>query len=96
MTSPDHLLSVTTSPGGDIVTIHGDLAGIMSLRDSLNTLLTRLSQGECDHKHFRSPDWAGFELSTSMLTAEQQAGHITVHHLEVLAWSPEWKVKHGL
>lgn len=90
------LLSVTTGPDGDLVTLHGDQAGLELLRDRLTALLDRLAAGECDHAHLRSPDWAGFELTTTMLDGERHQGHSPVHHLEVFAWTSEWRSKHGL
>lgn len=96
MAEPDYLLSVTTAATGDAVTIHGDRQGLELLREKIDVLLAGLVAGECDHRHLRSDAWAGFELSTSMLESERDAGHRIVHHLEVLAWTPDWKLKHGL
>jgi Immunity protein 32 len=96
MQEPSHLLSVTTSAEGDVVTIHGDIAGLEFLRATVDRLLSKLQTGQCDHDHLRTSDWAGDELSKSMLSTERDSGHNTVHHLEVLAWTDEWKEKHGL
>jgi hypothetical protein len=96
MKRPAYLLSVTTAKSGDVVTIHGDRAGLAVLRDRVNELLVKLEREECDHEHLRSPDWAGSELTTTMLADERQSGHSTVHHLELFAWSAEWRAKHGL
>ena len=96
MHEPSHLLSVTASPEGDVVTIHADIAGLEFLRATVDRLLSKLQTGQCDHDHLRTTDWAGDELSKSMLITERDSGHSTVHHLEVLAWTAEWKEKHGL
>ena len=71
---PDHLLSVVTTPEADTVYIHADRAGLEYLRDSITHLLDKLAKGEPDHDHFHSPDWAGWQLSTSMLPAEKEQG----------------------
>jgi ectoine hydroxylase-related dioxygenase (phytanoyl-CoA dioxygenase family) len=96
MTTPSYLLSVTTAGESDAVTLHGDREGLLVLRDAVDRLLGELAKGECDHAHLRSHDWAGFELTTSMLQSEKAAGAHNVHHLQICAWTPEWRQKHGL
>jgi hypothetical protein len=96
MEQPHYLLSVTSGSEGEVVTLHADRQGLAFLRSRLDALLESLESGECDHEHFRSADWAGFELSTSMLPGERDAGHRSVHHLQVFAWTDEWKAKHSL
>lgn len=93
---PDYLLSVTSASSGDTVTIHADKEGLLALRARLDVLLAKLNRGASDHEHLRSAEWAGFELSTSMLASERAQGHQTVHHVEIYAWSPEWKKHHDL
>ena len=93
---PDYLLSVTSASSGDAVTIHADKQGLMALRARVDALLAKLERGDSDHEHLRSAEWAGFELSTSMLASERTQGHQTVHHVEIYAWSPQWKAHHGL
>lgn len=96
MTTPTYLLSLTTATDGDAVTVHGDREGLLVLRDALDKLLAQLSHGECDHAHLRSNDWAGLELTTTMLDKEQRAGCVNVHHLQICAWTPQWREMHGL
>jgi hypothetical protein len=93
---PKYLLSVTSASAGDAVTIHLDKAGLLVLRDRLDALLSKLERNTSDHEHLRSVEWAGFELTTSMLASERERGHHTVHHVEIFAWSPEWKGRHQL
>ena len=93
---PNYLLSVTSASEGDTVTIHVDAQGLLVLRDRLDALLAKLDRDASDHEHLRSAEWAGFELTTSMLDSERMHGHQTVHHVEIYAWSPEWKQNHGL
>jgi hypothetical protein len=93
---PNYLSSVTSASGGDTVTIHADKEGLLALRARLDGLLAKLDRGDSDHEHLRSADWAGFELTTSMLASERTHGHQTVHHVEIYAWSPRWKGHHGL
>lgn len=91
-----HLLSVATDPDGDVVYIHADLKGLELLRKSIDRLIHHLVNGKADHDHFHSPEWAGDELTTSMLLSEKEAGCKSVHHVKVYAWTDEWKEKHGL
>ena len=93
---PEHLLSVVTDPEGDVVYVHGDRAGLEYLRRAIDRLLQNLAEGKTDHDHFRSPDWAGSELTTSMLPSEKEAGCKTVHHVKIYSWNEEWKKKQGL
>jgi|JI6StandDraft_1071083.scaffolds.fasta_scaffold20932_7 hypothetical protein len=96
MDQPNHLLSVVTDPEGDVVFIHGDRAGLECLRSAIDRLLRNLAEGKTDHDHFRSTDWAGSELTTSMLSSEKEAGCRSVHHVKIYSWSDEWKKKQGL
>lgn len=93
---PSYLLSVTTAPGGDTVTIHADKEGLLALRARIDGLLTKLDRDASDHEHLRSAEWAGFELSTSMLASERAQGHQPVHHVEIFAWTAQWKKHHEL
>ena len=93
---PDHLLSVVTEPAGDVVYIHADRPGLEFLRDAINRLLANLAKGKTDHDHFHSPDWGGWQLSTSMLASEKESGCKTVHHVKIYSWDEEWKKKSGL
>lgn len=93
---PSYLLSVTSAPTGDTVTIHADKDGLLELRTRIDSLLSKLDREASDHEHLRSAEWAGFELSTSMLASERANGHQTVHHVEIYAWTPEWKKHHDL
>jgi hypothetical protein len=94
--APSYLLSVTSASSGDAVTIHADKEGLLALRARLDILLAKLERNASDHEHLRSAEWAGYELTTSMLASERTHGHQTVHHLEIYAWSPEWKEHYGL
>jgi hypothetical protein len=96
MTEKTPLLSLVTTPDGHTVHLHGDLVGLQLLHRRIGHLIDRLSREECDHDHFRSPDWAGWDLSTSMLQSEKAAECEQVHHLKVFAWTNEWKEKNGL
>ncbi|MDK6078809.1 Imm32 family immunity protein [Massilia varians] len=93
---PNYLLSVTSTRSGDAVTVHVDKEGLLALRARLDVLLAKLDGDASDHEHLRSAEWAGFELTTSMLASERTHGHQTVHHVEIYAWSPEWKEHYGL
>ncbi len=90
------LLSVITEPSGDIVKIHTDLSGLIKLRATIDGLISSIEKGECDHAHLRSEDWAGFELTTSMLDSDKSKSSNQVHNLEIMAWTTEWKNKHQL
>jgi hypothetical protein len=93
---PNYLLSVTSASSGDTVTIHADKEGLLALRARIDGLLIELDKDASDHEHLRSVEWAGFELTTSMLDSERTRGHQTVHHLKIYAWSPAWRKHHAL
>lgn len=93
---PKHLLSFTAGPEGDEVTIHGDREGLERLRTALDALIKGLDEGACEHDHLMSPTCAGNELTETMLGLERQAGHKTVHHVKLYAWTAEWRGQHGL
>jgi hypothetical protein len=90
------LLSIASSGDRQVVQIHGGLAGLLSLHKELGGLIRRLKEGECDRAHLRTADWAGAELSKSMLAAEREQGAKQVQHLKIDAWSDEWRAKHAL
>lgn len=90
------LLSVVTEPDGNVVYIHADLSGLMKLRESIDRMIGALKRGECDHDHLMSEDWAGYELTATILDSECTKGCRQVHHVKLYAWNDEWKAKHGL
>lgn len=96
MIQKPELLSVVTNQDGDTVCIHTDLSGLKKLRDSIQAMITKLEVGECDHDHFRSEEWAGYELTTTMLEKEKAKGFNQVHHVKLYAWNTEWKNKYEL
>lgn len=94
MRPPPGLLSVVADETGNIVHIHADEAGLAHLAEAIEQLRASLSRGECDHVHLKSNGWAGFDLTESKL--ESEATFTQVHHLEILAWTPDWKERHKL
>ena len=91
MIGKPELFSVVANPEGDTVYVHADLSGLKKLRDSIGSMITKLEAGECDHDHLRSEDWAGNELTTTMLKSEKNKGCNQVHHVKLYAWNAEWK-----
>lgn len=96
MVEKPKLLSVVTSQEGDTVYVHADLSGLKKLRTSIDSMISKLEVGECDHDHLRSEDWAGYELTTTMLEQEKAEGCNQVHHVKFYAWNTDWKNKHDL
>jgi hypothetical protein len=96
MEKPRHLLSVVTEADGEVVYVHADRAGLEHLRKTVDRLIRKLECGDCDHDHLHSPDWGGSELSTSMVSQEEEDGCRSVHHIKIYAWNEEWKTKLGL
>ncbi|MEH6631181.1 MAG: Imm32 family immunity protein [Halopseudomonas aestusnigri] len=96
MNEKPELLSVVTEPDGDQVYVHVDLSGLKKLRSTIDSMISKLESDECDHDHLRSKDWAGYELTTSMLESEKTNSCTQVHHVKFYAWNAEWKKKHGL
>jgi hypothetical protein len=94
MRPPPGLLSVVAGEANDVVHIHGDAAGLAHLAEAIDQLRRSLSKGECDHVHLKSNSWGGFDLTETKMQSESSATQ--VHHLEILAWTPEWKAKHQL
>jgi len=90
------LLSIATDPGGEVVYIHADLSGLKHLRNQLESMIENLEKDQCDHAHLRTEDWAGYELTTSMLEAEKAIGCRQVHHLKISSWNKAWKLKNEL
>ncbi|WP_076426729.1 Imm32 family immunity protein [Aquipseudomonas alcaligenes] len=90
------LLSIATDQGGEVVHIHADLSGLKHLRSELERMIESLEKNQCDHTHLRSEDWAGYELTTSMLETEKAAGCRQVHHLKISSWNDIWKIKNEL
>lgn len=96
MVRNEHVLSVATNPDGDIVHVHGDLEGLKLLHEMLGRMIVSLGSGRCDHDHLRSEEWAGAELSVSMLESEKSEGYRQVHHVKLFAWNDERRKKHGV
>lgn len=96
MNEKSKLLSVVTELTGDVVYIHATLDGLKELRKSIDFLIQKTENNQCDHEHLRSKDWAGFELTTSMLAGENKKGCKQVHHLKFYGWNEEFKAKHNL
>jgi len=96
MIEKPELLSVVTKPDGDVVCVHTDLSGLKRLQKSIESMIKTLESGDCDHDHLRTEDWAGYELTASMLESERKMGCTQVHHVTLYAWNSEWKNKHEL
>jgi len=94
MRPPKGLLSVVVEESGDVVHVHADKAGLAHLAEALEVLRASLERGECDHVHLKSNSWGGFDLTETRIDSESSAEQ--VHHLEIFAWTPEWKEKHQL
>ena len=92
---PGYLLSIVCE-GGEQVCIHADEAGLKHLARSLDRLLASLQKGECPHDHMFADDWAGDELTSTMLAGERDAGCSQVKHLKICGWTAEWKNEYGL
>ena len=96
MNEKPELLSFVTDSSGSVVSVHADLSGLKKLKDSVELMISKLESNECDNDHLRTEDWAGYELTASMLKSEKESGCNQVHHVKIYAWNPEWKTKHEL
>ena len=92
----DYLLSFVASKDGDALYIHADQAGLDELVKVLQSLKSHLEKGECEHNHLFSQDWGGHGLTTSMLEQERNDNCTQVHHVELYAWTQQWKESHKL
>lgn len=93
MTEVSPLLSLVTSREGDVVNIHVDRAGLDVLLSHITWLIKRLDANKNDHVHLFTEAWGGWELTGSILEAERDAGCKQVNHLQINAWTPEWREK---
>lgn len=93
MPHPEHILNLTSDPEG-VVYLHADQKGLEFLIQRLQKLKDHLDRGECEHDHFMSDSWGGYELSEENGLTEKN--HSLVHHLKVMAWTDDWATKHGL
>lgn len=91
---PEYLLSVVAESDGSQVYMHLDTDGLTELIDILSQLRDNLAIDYCDHDHLLTPDWGGWELSSSMLDTEKQQNCVQVGHLKIYAWTEEWKKKY--
>ncbi|WP_411991114.1 Imm32 family immunity protein [Agarivorans sp. DSG3-1] len=87
MIEKPELLSVVTKTDGDVIYIHADLSGLKRLRGSIDSMITELESGVCDHDHLHTEDWAGYELTNTMLESERINGCTQVHHVKLYAWT---------
>ncbi|MFB9160166.1 Imm32 family immunity protein [Chromobacterium violaceum] len=90
------LLSICSNSPGDAIHIHADAQGLAMLQLAISNLQKKLITNQCEHEHFRSSEWAGFELTTTMLGSELKADYKQAHHLKLFAWTDEWREKHNL
>lgn len=90
------MLSFVTGPGGDVVYVHADLAGVAELEMMVARLKQGLEENDCPHDHLMSEAWGGEGLSEAMLAQEREKGCTQVHHVKVYAWNDEWAAQHNL
>jgi hypothetical protein len=87
-----HVLSVSTSPDGDVVYIHADEAGLDFLIERLTRLRGHIQHDECEHEHFMTLAWGGHGLSERELDSEERQ----VHHVKLYGWTDEFIEHHNL
>lgn len=90
------MLSFVTNPDGDVTYIHADVKGLTLLERTVAQLKRALEVGNCEHSHLFSETWGSSELSETMLLQEREANCRQVHHVEIYAWTDEWRERHGL
>ena len=90
------LLSIAVSPDGNVIHLHADAEGLLSLEREIRRIRELAERGECEDGHFFSPAWGGNDLSETMLSDEAEGGWSQVDHLKLFGWTPEWSEKHGL
>jgi len=90
------MLSVVANPEGDVLHIHGDVAGLLRLEREVRRLRELAERGECEDGHLLSESWGAGDLTETMLSNEQVNGWRQVHHVKVFGWSAEWSNRHGL
>lgn len=90
------MLSIISDPAGNVVHIHGDLAGLEMLERAVAQLREVVASGGCQDSHLFSPAWGGGDLTETMLDQERSAGWAQVNHLKLFGWTEDWSVRHGL
>ena len=90
------MLSIVSESNGDVVHIHGDLAGLEALEQALRRVREQVAAGVCEDNHLFSNSWGGKDLTETMLESERETGARQVQHLKLFGWTDEWSVKHGL
>jgi len=90
------MLSIVSDPAGDVVHIHGDLAGLEVLERAVAQLKEIVAAGGCQDSHLFSASWGGSELTETMLEQEHSAGWTQVNHIKLFGWTQDWSARHGL
>ncbi len=88
---PEYLFSVVSESDCAEVYMHLDEDGLTELINILTCLRKNVVEGKCDHDHLFTTDWAGWELSNSMMDDEMKQNCVQVHHLKIYAWTEDWK-----
>lgn len=96
MSKNKYLLSFSSSPDGDEISLHADSEGLAVLINELESLRRSLEVDEAPHSHLMSESWGMDDLTESMLQSEEKENYRQVHHVKLYAWAKEWRTKHGL
>jgi hypothetical protein len=92
MPNQEHVLSFAVDKDGGQLFIHADAKGLQELMRSLEEILEKLNQDQCDHDHLMSPLWGGTDLSEHTIEKDVQL----IHHVKICGWTKEWAQKHKL
>ena len=86
------MLYLETSEDGDQVFLHADEAGIVKLRETLDSLSQHENQPE--HDHLFTPAWGGSGLDEQLLQGNRDSGsekNKVVHEVKLYFWPSEQK-----
>jgi hypothetical protein len=75
-----HRLTFELGPKGDVLEIHGDVAGLEMLKRSLDKLVT--SKSATGHDHLMAEAWSGHELSADKAGAD----NTLINQVNVYRW----------
>lgn len=76
------MLTFEYDADGEMLSIHGDAAGLQSLQRCIQRLLDQTPEGQFEHSHLMTRDWGGDGLTSQ----RKEATAALVHHVKVYCW----------
>jgi hypothetical protein len=80
-----HLLTFELNEAKNELTIHGDQRGLQILSEAIQRLIAGTAEGQHEHLHLATEEWAGTELSS-----ESQSGEV-INQVTIYCWKSQSK-----